>query len=671
MQRRRPTTRRTDPRTPRITRNAAVAAATAACTIGAVLFAAGPADAATRHALPGSTPVWATSANDAGAAAASTDVEGEVYLPLRDQQGAEALATAVSTPGNARYRKPISPRAWIARYAPTKASADEVTDYLRAQGLTITAVPASHQYVVFRGPASVVGSVLGTSLHRYRHEGHTLVAPASAPTLPAPIAGLVSGVTVDQGRLLTHPELVRQGQTPVTSTPARSLRQQATAPTGIDAQCSQYDGQHTAPVPAAYGQTRVRTFACGYVPKQIRSAYGVDTLAAKGVQGQGQTVAIIDAYASPSIVRDTNTYSAANGEPGLTSATFAQRIPAPSQFTDQVLCQQPSGWQGEETLDVQSVHAVAPAAKILYVGGTNCGGGLDVAMSKILDQGLADIVSNSYSDGGEDVPLSTVRGEENLQLQAAGEGIGLYFSSGDDGDESASLGSAQPDFPASSPWVTAVGGTAIGIGQDGRKTFETGWGDVLDQIVSSDRGNVYSSPLPGDLVGGGAGGGRSTLFDQPAYQRGIVPASLANGKRVSPDLAALADPYTGFAIGIRPITDDGTLATGPYQDETYGGTSLASPLTAALSAIVQQTTGARIGFANPTLYATYRTTPSAFTDVRPPRSPIALAYTSATSGKDYLVTLDHDTSLTTARGYDDVTGLGAVSFSGMTQVARH
>lgn len=664
------------PPTPRSTilstrpRTTAFALATAACTIGAVLFAAGPADAATRHVLPDSVPTWATASADTGTVAASTDVEGEVYLPLKNQAGAEALATAVSTPGTSRYRKPLSPKAWIAAYAPTKSDVDQVTGYLRAQGLSITAVPASHEFVVFRGAASVVDSVLGTSLHTYRHAQQTLVAPSTAPSLPASVAGLVSGVSVDQGRLLTHPELVQQGETPASAAPTRTLRQQAAAPTGINAQCSAYDGEHTATVPAAYGRTSVPTFACGYVPSQIRSAYGVDALGKRGVSGQGQTVAVIDAYASPSIVQDTDSYSAQHGEPALTSATFAQQVPAPSQFTDQVLCQQPSGWQGEETLDVQSVHAVAPSAKILYVGGTNCGGGLDVAMSRILDQGLANLVSNSYGDVGENLSLSSIRGQENLHVQAAGEGIGLYFSSGDNGDESASLGSAQPDFPASSPWVTAVGGTSLGVAKNGSKTYETGWGDLLDQIVTSPRGNVYSTPLPGGIVGGGAGGGRSTLFDQPAYQRGVVPAGLANGKRVSPDLAALADPYTGFSIGIRPITDDGTLATGSFENETYGGTSLASPITAALSALVQQSTNTRLGFANPTLYATYRTAPASFTDVTPPASPIALAYTSATSGHDFLVTLDHDTSLTTATGYDDVTGLGAVSFRGLTAVAR-
>ena len=120
MQRRQPTPHRNTTRTARTT---AIALTTAACTIGAALIGAAPASAATRHVLPDSTPTWATSANDAGTVAAATDVEGEVYLPLKNQQGAEALATAVSTPGSSRYRKPLTPAAWIAKFAPTKADA--------------------------------------------------------------------------------------------------------------------------------------------------------------------------------------------------------------------------------------------------------------------------------------------------------------------------------------------------------------------------------------------------------------------------------------------------------------------------------------------------------------------------------------------------------------------
>jgi subtilase family serine protease len=646
---------------------AAVIAGAAA--VGTALFIVSPAQAATRQAVPDSVPNWATSSNDAGTTAADTSVEGEVYLPLRNQAGAEALANAVSTPGSSQYRKGLSPAAWIAKYAPTKADADQVTSWLRAQGLTITGVPASHQYVVFRGPADVVNTVLGTSLHTYRHDGTKLVAPSKTPSLPTAIAGKVSGLSVDQSRLQTRPDLVSQGSTPTSATTSKTLQKTATTPAGINAKCSVYDGQNTATVPTAYGKTTVGTFNCGYIPSQLRSAYGLNSLTAKGISGQGQTVAIVDAYASPTITHDTDTYSASHGEPQLTSATFQQNIPSSSSFTDEAACQYPSGWQGEETLDVESTHAIAPSAKILYYGGTNCGGGLDIALSKILDQGTANIVSNSYGDVGEDLPLSSIQGEVNLQIQAAGEGIGLYYSSGDDGDETMNLTSAQPDFPASSPWVTAVGGTSLGISKTGQKTYETGWGDVLDKIVSTPTGESYSAPLPGNLWGGGAGGGASTYFSEPAYQKGIVPTALSNGKRVSPDLAALADPYTGFSIGIRPIKDDTTLAAGAYETETYGGTSLASPITAALSALVQQTTHTKLGFANPTIYAVDKVAPKTFNDVKSPASPIALAYTSATSGNDYLVTLDQDTSLTTAPGYDDVTGVGSVSFAALTREA--
>jgi subtilase family serine protease len=308
------------------------------------------------------------------------------------------------------------------------------------------------------------------------------------------------------------------------------------------------------------------------------------------------------------------------------------------------------------------------------VGGANCGGGLDAAMSKILDNKLATIVSNSYGNAGEAIPADVIQGEVNLQVQAAGEGIGLYFSSGDSGDETARLGYPSPDFPASSPWVTSVGGTSMGIDKSGNLAYEAGWGDTVDQIVKDASGNlVYTQPLPGTRFVGGAGGGASAVFAEPDYQKNAVPAALANGHRVSPDVAALADPYTGFQIGIRPIVNDVTLATGGFVNETYGGTSLASPIVAAQIAIVQQSTRTSIGFANPTLYGIQRVLPNSFRDVVPQNPTQAVAYTSRISGNSYLVSFDQDTSLKTATGYDSVTGLGGVSFPVLTLVAagRH
>jgi len=641
--------------------------ATATTVIALSLTGVSTASAADRASFSGSVPRWATVANDVGVTAADTTVEGEIYLPLRDEAAAAAFATAVSTPGARGYRQFLSPQAWIQRFAPTKADSDAVVASLTSQGLTISAVPASRQYVVFRGTAAQVGAAFATTLHDYNYSGRVLSAPSSAPSVGSALAGKVSGVSLDQAKFLTHSDSIKQGDLPPGS---NAFSRQAPTPSAITATCSAYTGEHTVTAPAAYGQTTFDTFNCGYVPSQLRSAYGVDSLAKSGVNGAGQTVAIIDAYASPSIVDDVNTYSSALGEPGLSAANYSQIVPTPAQFVDQEACGYPSGWQGEQTLDVEAVHGIATGAKILYVGGFNCGGGLDVALSKILDNKLANIVSNSYGNLGEAIPDDALKGAQNLHIQAAGEGIGLYFSSGDNGDEVANLGYASPDFPASSPYVTSVGGTSLGITQAGKIAYETGWGTAGDKIDPT--GTAYLSPLPGAFFGG-AGGGASAVFAAPAYQRGVVPTSLSHGFRVSPDIAALADPYTGFSVGIRPIVDDSTLAVGAFERDTYGGTSLASPLTAAQIAIVQQATRTSIGFANPTLYGLDRILPFSFRDVQPQNPTKALVYTSAASGNSYLISLDQDTTLKTTRKYDAVTGIGGVTFGLLSLLAagRH
>jgi subtilase family serine protease len=429
----------------------------------------------------------------------------------------------------------------------------------------------------------------------------------------------------------------------------------------VNTPCSTYVGQRTVKVPNTYGNTRIGTANCGYTPKQLRAIYKTGASA-----GAGQTVAIIDAYASPTIKTDVNTYSRLVGEPVLTDGQYTDISPSKTLFTDKKTCGQPSGWQGEQTLDVQAVHGIAPKAKILYVGATDCSAGTDVALSRILDKGLANIVSNSYGSAGEPTRDTSdyVQGEVNLQLQAAAEGIGLYFASGDDGDEKANTGTTQPDFPASSPWVTGVGGTSIGLTKTNTTAFAIGWGNTLDQIVAGPNKTLkYHSKLPGTLFAGGAGGGRSRLsgFTQPWYQKTAISAAASSNRRTVPDVSALADPYTGFLIGYHPIRNETTLATGGFGLSVSGGTSLATPIVAALMATVQQQTGSVIGFANPILYSVAKKSPGAFTDILPRTKKVALAYSD---GHDsYTATLDTDSSLRTAKGYDLVTGLGQLNIS--------
>ncbi|WP_223227682.1 S53 family peptidase [Leifsonia xyli] len=426
--------------------------------------------------------------------------------------------------------------------------------------------------------------------------------------------------------------------------------------------------------PAAYnGQTKYSTDLFGYTPKQLRSAYDLSSLSARGINGSGQTVVVLSVYASPMLVRDANSYSLRNGEPGLTAATYHQIVPKLSEFTDvgEGKCGSPSVPQTEQTVDIETVHAIAPGARILYVGATNCSAGVDLAMSKILDNKLANIVSNSYGFDEKTYSSGSFQRQVNLELQAAGEGIGLYYASGDYGDNSSPSEAPSVGFPTSSPLAIAVGGTSLAIDKDGRRMWETGWGNREDLIMKNTDGSlVLDQTPPGPYFYGGAGGGASTIFTAPDYQRGIVPLSLSKGHRASPDISGLADPFMGFQIGYRPIINDDTLETGPYKTESRGGTSVATPLVAAHVALAQQAIGATIGFANPALYALNRVLPSVFQDVLPQNPPQALVHTDSANGYTYLVSFDQDQGLKTEKGYDLVTGLGGVSFELFKQLAH-
>jgi subtilase family serine protease len=644
-------------------RSRLAAAATVIVAVAVGFSGAGVAAADDSVSFPGSVPDWATPSADAGVAPAEATIEGEIGLALQDPAGALELATAVSDPASPDYGEYVSPEEWIDRFSPSATAYGRLVDFLESAGLIITGTPDSRLFVVFRGTAAQLGAAFGTVLHEYSYAGHLLAAPAVAPSVPASLGTAVSALVLDQGRQLTRPDHTGDQEAPApTSTPADVVPAQLNLP------CSNYWGEHTATLPPAYGRTEFNTATCGYLPAQFRSAYGVPArpvgarTLASAPTGAGQTVAIIDAYASPTILADVNTYSTNHGEPALHPADYHEVVP--DTFYDQQPCLFPSGWQAEQNIDVEAVHGMAPAADILYVGGFNCAGGLDIAMSTILDSRLATIVSNSYGNIGETLAADQIQIHENLHLQAVAEGIGLYFSSGDSGDESGVLGAPSADYPASSPWVTAVGGTTTEIGEDGTVAVETGWGNHYDQVVQdTGSGQLGYAAAPPGPFSSGAGGGRSALFAQPAYQAGIVPAELAQGARVVPDIAADADPRTGLRVGIRPIVDNTTLATGPYTETVYGGTSLAAPLVAGEIALVQQLTGRTLGFLNPALYGLYRVEPSAFRDVLPTDGVFAVAATvPALANGTFLVTGNQDTSLTVGPGYDDVTGLGVLSF---------
>ncbi len=628
----------------------------------AIPFLGGAASAAptARVTIPGSTPAWATSAHTAGAPAASDTLSFRVALSLRDANGAEQLAADLSNPSSASYGRYLTPAAFNARFAPTTASVDRVKGFLAGAGITVTSVGEGNRWIDATGTVTQVNQAFGTVLKTYSWQGRTLRAPSGGVSVPSALGTDVAGV-IGLAQTIATRQVSHKFVVPDAGAGARAAAGTATAtPTATRppaSQCSDYWGQYSQTLPQAYGKTSFPTYICGYGPAQLRKAYGIDQAVASGNDGSGVTVAILDAYASPTMLADANAYATMFGDPAFKRGQYTEKTFTPFDMQD--VCGGEEGWNGEETLDVEAVHGMAPGAKVLYVGAKNCDVGLDDAMNWVLQHHAATIVSNSYGWLGEDVPADELAVEHSLAIQAAIEGIGLYFSSGDNGDETSNGMSPQPDYEASDPWVTAVGGTSLGPDRQGNRVFEVGWETTLDFVDYSGKDAVYSSPLPGDFVFG-AGGGASTLFAQPWYQRGTVPGKMASHDgakwRVSPDVAAVGDPYTGYYVGE-------TLG-GVFSLDTFGGTSLSCPLFAGIQALASQHRHTPIGFANPLLYSLDS---DAFRDVRPAHDPIHYA----SVGASYLGTFDKDTTLSTRDGYDNVTGLGTPRGSVFLQAENH
>ena len=609
----------------------------------------GPAAAGDRKTLAGSKPAWAKSAKVVGHAKAGDAVGFRIYLGWRNAADAEAKARAVSDPRSASYGKYLSSAEFRKQFAPSQGQVGALQAWLKDQGFAVGYTPGNNHYVVAEGTVAQAEDAFDTTINRYKVNGKIVRSPSKALSVPSSLA-LVDGVI----GLDDSWQFVDSG--PDAPPPAVFVN----APP-----CSTYWAEKMATdVPTAYGETQPYA-PCGYKPAQLRGAYGLTDLIADGFDGSGQTVAVIDAFASPTIVSDVNTWSARNGVPTFKNGQF-QQIVAPGIFKKRNNKQHdPSGWSTEETLDIEAVHAMAPGAKVVYVGAPNARRDLDAALNHVIDKHLAQIVTNSYGYATELLPPGFIKPINDMLIQAAATGIGVYFASGDLGDEAITFGFNTVEFPTGDPWVTAVGGTSLGIGADDEYLFETGWETGRSELTAG----TWVPDLPGAFRGG-SGGGSSCQFAQPWYQVGVVPDSISQLSdrvcgsfkgRAVPDVSVLGDTNTGFLMGQTQTFPDGTAR---YSEFRVGGTSLSSPLFAGIMAVADQAAGHPHGFANPVFYA--NATSGAFNDIVPTADPVAVIRRDYTNGVDdadgtiiSIRSMDFPLNINTAVGYDDVTGVGS------------
>ncbi len=291
----------------------------------------------------------------------------------------------------------------------------------------------------------------------------------------------------------------------------------------------------------------------GFTPQQIAQAYGINQIQFGAIAGTGagQTIAIVDAYDNPKFVNST----AANFlTSDLHQFDVAFGLPDPPSFkkVDEFGGQNyppvdpTGGWEGEESLDVEWAHAIAPMANIILVetiDPLNLFSGVRTARNV---PGVS-VISMSFGQPGF---LGETALDSVFTTPAKHTPITFLASSGDTG--------APGGYPAESPNVVAVGGTSLYTDATGNYQNETGWGNIS----------------------GASGGGISQYETKPIYQ---IPLKFpSGGYRTIPDVSFVADPETG--VDIYDSYNNG--AATPWG--VIGGTSLASPSWAGLIAIADQ-----------------------------------------------------------------------------------
>jgi subtilase family serine protease len=633
-----------------------------ACATVAALVGSTPAQAAAgRTVLAGSAPSWLAKATLSEGTVPNDDgtIDFGLVLPLRNASGAESTLAAISNPWSRSYGEWLSSGQFSRDYAPAPSAVKAVKAWLVKAGFTLRETLAGGMYIEATGTQAQIEQVFDTTIATYTYDKRTVRTNTTALSLPADtpatVAGLITGVVgIDQGAELKSVADTLPG-------PEDGFR------TGFQP-CSAYYGQKIATDLPAINGSKQPYAVCGYTPKQYQSAYGESSLIAKGVDGRGVTVAITDAYASPTELADIRTYSARHQLPALKKGQYREITPAADAYEQIDACGAP-GWYGEEHLDVDAVHGMAPGANIVYVAGRDCYAGLTEAWAKAIDTHVADIITNSWTFGdvaSDTVPAigaGTLALYRQFSLEAALTGITDTFASGDDGDETGPDGTSTTgpivNFPNDLPYVTGVGGTSVGIDKWGNRTFEHGWETAYAPLTGSTWGDF--------TYGSGSGGGVSRLFTQPFYQKGTVPPSIATtggttkAMRTVPDVSMPGDPNTGMVVGETQVFPDGTY----YDEYRIGGTSLSSPLFAGVMAVAGQRAGHALGFVNPLLYSLSGS--SAISDIVAPRSSlyqVRVDYVNSVDASEGTTTqleqIDvQTTTLHDTRGWDNETGVGS------------
>lgn len=486
-----------------------------------------------------------------------------VWLKLRNAAQLDQIVKDIYDSTSSRYQKFLTQDEYHQHYAASPEVKNLIQKYFTDQNMQATIV---NDRVDVIAKAEQIEKVLHVKMNYYRFKNRTGYSNTAEPELNIEIAPYVKTIT----GLSTMSDFTPHGR----ELPDLLAGKKSVKIHDINMEWESF-------VPAVQPTT---TSIGGFTGANIKTTYNLANIPpvnGTAINGAGQTIVITAACGgnSPARIRaDANVYNAANGLPALSAANFAVVNSDGTPFTTCRITP-PTGWEGEIALDVAAVHTIAPAANIVLVlnrNNNNLGLTVDNVVHQLINNNYtiagfhnAYVVSNSWGDqeGFGYWPI-----ESTFQLAAA-NGISFNFSTGECGDGSYSSPACfsleqgnNVQYPSSSAFVTAVGGTSVFVDSAWKYAFETVWGTFFN-------GDFYF----------GSGGGISKFFGPVVWQNPIK-FFIAGGygmvndfnKRALPDIAMLADPLTGLRI----------FVSGSWR--TIGGTSLANALFSGTLALTNQ-----------------------------------------------------------------------------------
>lgn len=540
---------------------------------------------ASRQAIPDSVHGKVRRGADLGQTAPATRLQGMTLRFSMTQAQSQALDQLLSdqqNPSSPRYHQWLTPAQYAAQFGVSSSDLAKITSWITGQGLTVDEVAKSGTFVRFSGTVAQVQTAFSTSIHNLSVNGVSHFANVTDATVPAPLASVVSGITgLHNFRLKPH------------------LRSQTVTPSARPDFTSSISGNHYM------------------APGDFYSIYNETPVLTNAINGSGVTIAVmgqidilntdIAAFrAASGLAANTPTVKVYVSDPGngnRCSSSTTTNCPSPN--LDDL---------DESSLDVEWAGATAPGASIIFVTSPDVIGD---SLTDAVDNNLAPIMSISYGDCESSWGANELNTLNQLFRQANAQGITIVGPAGDEGatdcdysDVSATQGLAV-DFPASSPYVTAMGGTMF---NEGTATGGTSyWGSTNTSITAGSTVTnattsalsyipeaVWNENIAGATFSAG-GGGPSGFFTKPAWQVGTP----ADASRDLPDLSLnSAASHDGYLYCVSGSCVNGTYRASDGQSLTVGGgTSFATPTFAGILALVEQKTGARLGNVNPTIYA--------------------------------------------------------------------